>query len=273
MALTRPLIDAASLMKRPDIVVADCRGGTPDDLNAGRLAYEAAHIPGAVYFHLEEDLSGPAGPHGGRHPLPDPDVLSAKLGAAGIGPGVTVVAVDETGAHASRFWWLLRWLGHDDVLVLDGGYRAWTAAGLPVTAEVPQPEARAFEPHPRPEMVASMEGVLHRAEGVVVLDARSAARFAGQPDPLDPKPGHIPGAMNRFWGDNLRPDGTWRPAAEQAARFAGLPVGPDLIHSCGSGVTACANLLAMELAGLRGGRLYVGSWSDWCTYPENPIEK
>lgn len=275
MPLSHPLVtveELVSLLNAGTVVVADCRGGTPDDQDAGRRAYDQAHIPGAVYFHLEHDLSGPEGEHGGRHPLPDPAMLAAKLSAAGLGPGVPLVVYDETGAHAARFWWLMQWLGHDQVAVLDGGWRAWAAAGQPTTDVVPGPLAGAFEPRVNWDLVVSMAGVQNRPADQVVVDARSGARYAGQPDPLDARQGHIPGAVNRFWGDGLRPDGTWRSPEEQRARFAALPPGEQLIHSCGSGVTACANLLAMALAGLPGGRLYVGSWSDWCSYPDNPVE-
>ncbi|HWI63450.1 MAG TPA: sulfurtransferase [Symbiobacteriaceae bacterium] len=278
MGVAGPLIRIDQLISLltsgKDVVIADCRAGSADDLEAGRRAYQAGHIPDAVYFHLEADMSGPAGEHGGRHPLPDPAVIAAKLGAAGIGPGVRVVAYDETAQFASRFWWLLRYLGHDDVVILDGGIRAWEAAGQPVTAEPPAARAPVtFVPKPRPELVASMTEVRERPAGQVVIDARSASRFAGNPDPLDPKYGHIPGAINRFWGDNLNADGTWKSPAELAARFEGLPDATHLIHQCGSGVTACANMVAMATLGLEPGRLYVGSWSDWCTYDENPLEK
>ncbi|HYG59481.1 MAG TPA: sulfurtransferase [Symbiobacteriaceae bacterium] len=269
----RPLISVeqvAGLLGRDDVVIVDCRFtlGNPD---AGRRAYNVSHIPGAVYFHLDEDLSGPTGEHGGRHPLPDPAVFAAKLGAAGIGPGVKVVAYDSAGPFAGRLWWLLRWLGHDDVTVLDGGWNAWEEAGMAETADLPSPCPRVFEPRPRPEMVASMADVRRRPESVAVIDARSPQRFAGQPDPLDAKPGHVPGAVNCFWQESLRPDGFFKSPEEQAARFAGLP--PAIIQMCGSGVTACANLLGMAIAGLDHGLLYVGGWSDWCTYPDNAVEK
>ncbi|MDF2628793.1 MAG: 3-mercaptopyruvate sulfurtransferase [Symbiobacteriaceae bacterium] len=277
MTVSRPLVTVHQLValqtEGKPLVIADCRAGSADDLEAGRRAYQTGHIPGAVYFHLEQDLSGPEGEHGGRHPLPDPAAAAAKLGAAGVGPGVTVVAYDETGAFAARCWWLLRWLGHDDVVVLDGGIKAWVGAGLPLTTELPAPAPRVFTPNVRPAMVAAMEEVRNRPAEQVVVDARSAARFAGAPDPLDAKQGHVPGAVNRFWGDNLNPDGTWKSPAELAERFAGLPGPERLIHHCGSGVTACANLLAMAAAGLEHGRLYVGSWSDWCTWDENPVEQ
>lgn len=275
MEFPRPLIrvdQLASLMDREELVIVDCRFALADP-GAGRRAYRSAHLPGAVYFHLDEDLSAPVGEHGGRHPLPNPAVLASKLSAVGVGPGVKVVAYDDNGTMAARLWWLLRWLGHAEVAVLDGGYNTWVAADQPVTVVVPNPVPQTFTPRLRREMIAEMAEVRERPTGTAVVDARSAPRFAGEYDPLDEKQGHIPGAVNRFWGDSLQPDGCWRPAAEQRARFAGLPVGAAVIHSCGSGVTACANLLAMEIAGLTGARLYPGSWSDWCTYDENPVEK
>jgi thiosulfate/3-mercaptopyruvate sulfurtransferase len=275
VTLSKPLVSGdwlAEHLTDADLAIADCRFvmATTEE---GRSAYARAHLPGAVYFHLDEDLAAPVGPHGGRHPLPAPAVIARTLGAAGIGPGMKVVAYDWTGEHAARFWWLLRWLGHDEVAVLDGGYKAWEAAGRPLTSEPSKPQARTFTPNPRPEMIVPMEGVRTRPKELIVVDARSAERFAGQPSPLDPKPGHIPGAVSRAWQESLRPDGSWRSPAEQAARFAGLPEPTRLIHSCGSGVTACANLLAMEIAGLKGARLYPGSWGDWCSYDENPVEK
>ncbi len=274
MEMPKPLVTADWLAKHrndPDLVILDCRFQMADT-NAGRAAHAQAHIPGAVYLHLDEDLSGPQQEHGGRHPLPDPAVIARKLGQAGIGDGTRVVAYDWTGEHAARCWFVLRWLGHADVAVLDGGFNAWTAAGHPTESEAPHPTERTFTPRLRPDLIATMEDVRDRPEGVVVIDARAVERYAGQPHPLDAKQGHIPGALNRPWQGALGPGGTYLPVAEQAARFAGMA--PDqVIHHCGSGVTACPNLLAMELAGLHGARLYVGSWSDWCSYPENRVEK
>lgn len=276
LQMPRPLVTVewlAAHLRDPGLAILDCRYDSLGDPAAGRMAHAEDHIPGAIYFHLDEDLSGPAGEHGGRHPLPGPGVIARKLGAAGVGEGVRVVAYDWTGEHAARCWWVLRWLGHDEVAVLDGGYHAWRRAGQPVETAPPRPRPRLFTPRPRPEMVASVEEVAARPPDTVVVDARAPDRFAGQPHPLDAKQGHIPGAVNRFWQDALRPDGTYRPADEQRARFAGLPLDGRLIHQCGSGVTACVNALALELAGARGTRLYVGSWSDWCSYPDKPVEK
>jgi thiosulfate/3-mercaptopyruvate sulfurtransferase len=276
MEFPTPLISVAELADLletdgADLVIADCRFNLADPAE-GRRLYEQGHLPGAVYFDLDRDLSGPAREHGGRHPLPEPEVLAAALGARGIGPETRVVAYDDRSFYAARLWWLLRWLGHDQVAVLDGGYSAWVAAGLPVTQAEPEPVPHTFVPRPRPEMVADMAAVRDRPAGTVLIDARSPERFAGQPDPKDARPGHIPGAINRFWQGAYDEGGFFRTAAEQLARFAGLPDGHQLIHYCGSGVSACVNLLAMAIAGREGGRLYVGSASDWCSYPENPVE-
>lgn len=273
MEMPRPVVDVSWLaahVGRPDLAVIDCRFSIMGDPDEGRRAHAAGHIPGAVYFHLDDDLSGPVAQNGGRHPLPNPETLAKKLGAAGIGDGVQVVVYDGGGDVAARMWFLLRWLGHDDVAVLDGGFPAWTAGALPVETAAPQPTARTFTARPRPEMIATMAEVRDRPADVIAVDARTPERFAGAPHPLDTKSGHIPGAISRFYRDALGPDGRFRPAAEQAARFAGLS-GERLIHYCGSGVTSCANLLACELAGMPGGRLYVGSWSDWTSYAENPV--
>ncbi len=261
-------------LTRDDIVIADCRFDLSDPI-AGRAAYARDHIPGAVYFDLEEDLSGPVSGRGGRHPLPAIDEFSSKLGERGIGPGTTVVCYDDQrGQMAARFWWLLRYVGHDDVVVLDGGYTAWKEAGLPTTADVPSPRPRSFVPRVRPEMVASMDdvrGIVDGAPGIVV-DARAPERYWGEVEPLDPVAGHIPGAYNLPWMDNVDENGYFKPAAELEQRFAQLKTDtePVVLH-CGSGVSACVNLLAMEHVGLRGAKLYVGSWSEWCSVPGNPI--
>lgn len=269
--MEKPLVTAewlAAHLGEPDLVIIDCRS----QAGAGPEAYAEGHIPGAVYLHLDEDLSGPPLEHGGRHPLPDPAVIAAKLGAVGIGDGVRVVAYDLNGEHAARCWFVLRWLGHTEVAVLDGGIRAWLAAGQPLETAPPAPTARSFTPRLQPDLIASMTEVRDRPAGLAVIDARAAERYAGEPHPLDSKQGHIPGALNRPWQSSFAPDGTYLPAEEQRARFAGLAP-EQMIHHCGSGVTACPNLLALELAGLQGARLYVGSWSDWCSHPENPVEK
>jgi len=277
MQFRTPLISVAELAdllkeEGADVVIADCRFNLADPAE-GRRLYGQGHLPGAVYFDLDRDLSGPVGEHGGRHPLPEPEVLARTLGERGIGPETRVVAYDDRSFYAARLWFLLRWLGHDQVTVLDGGYSAWVAAGLPVTQEEPAPVPRTFIPRPRPELVADMAAVRDRPAGTVLIDARSPERYAGQPDPKDIRPGHIPGAINRFWQEAYDERGFFRSADEQRARFAGLAEGQQMIHYCGSGVSACVNLLALAVAGVEGGRLYVGSHSDWCSYPENPVER
>jgi thiosulfate/3-mercaptopyruvate sulfurtransferase len=267
-----PLVSATWLLEHladPGVRVADCcfTLGQPD---AGRARYEAGHLPGAVYLDLERDLSGPRGERGGRHPLPEPGALATRLGGLGIGDASFVVAYDDSGMYASRLWWLLRWLGHDGVAVLDGGVGAWIEAGGRLeTAEAAHPPAT-FTPRPRPELVARAEDVRDRPSGTALVDSRAPVRYAGANEPIDPVAGHIPGAINHDWAEALAPDGRFKGAEAQRARFAGLE-GEEAIVYCGSGVSACANLLALEVAGLPGARLYPGSWSDWVSDPENPV--
>ncbi|WNQ11119.1 sulfurtransferase [Paenibacillus aurantius] len=258
---------------KADVAVADCRFALGHG-ESGRQAYREGHLPGAVYFHLEEDLSAPIGEHGGRHPLPDTGELSRKLGEAGIGPGTTVIAYDDQGgAMASRFWWLLRYLGHEQVYLMDGGYSAWKAEGYPVTQEVPQPEGRAFIPHVHNEMVVGVEEVkagLGRPDRVLI-DSREARRYQGLEEAIDPVAGHIPGAVNRFWKDALDENGRWKDAEAMKERFRDLPSDKEIVVYCGSGVTACPNILALQQAGFPKVKLYAGSWSDWVSYPDNPV--
>jgi thiosulfate/3-mercaptopyruvate sulfurtransferase len=265
------------------LVVLDC-GFDLADPAAGEKAWAAGHLPGSRYVHLDRDLSGPKSPAGprspsftGRHPLPDRATFAATAGRLGVAPGVQVVAVDaQGGPYAARAWWLLRWLGHDAVAVLDGGVAAWSAAGGSLDMAPALPAATGPYPAlPAPAMptieAAALSGALGR---VRVIDARAGERFRGDVEPLDPVGGHIPGATNRFFKDNLQADGRFKPAAELRAEFAalGMPAG-DVVHQCGSGVTACHNLLAMAHAGLEGSRLYPGSWSEWCADPARPIAR
>ena len=255
-------------------VIVDCRFqlGKP---NAGREAYEAAHIPGAVYLDLERDLSGPVGEHGGRHPLPDISELADKLGALGIDSSVRVVAYDDQGgAMASRLWWLLRYMGHENVAVMDQGFTAWKDAGFPVTDAAPAvPIPKTFVPKLQDGMLADVEDVRRAVHGgaAVLIDSREGPRYRGEVEPLDRVAGHIPGARNRFWKEALAADGAWKNAEEQRARFADLQQDDRIIVYCGSGVTACPNVLALEEAGFRNVRLYAGSWSDWISYEGNAV--
>lgn len=268
--------DLAHHIDDPDWVIVDCRF-TLTDPEAGRRAYTQGHLPGARYAHLEDDLSAPVSPLSGRHPLPDPDVLEGKLGVWGIDSEKQVVAYDDTfGAMASRLWWLLRWLGHDRVALLDGGLPAWTRAGLPVTTEIPRVHPTHFLANPRPGMVVSAESVAASLaeDSAVLVDARAEERFSGEVEPLDPVAGHVPGAVNLPWEDNLDLDGTFLPPGDLKELYGdiiGSHSRADVIAMCGSGVTACHNLLAMEIAGISAARLYAGSWSEWITDPARPV--
>jgi len=273
------LIDAAELARHlddPAWVVIDCRF-TLTDPAAGRRAYDKGHIPGARYAHLEDDLSAPVGPGTGRHPLPAPDALSRRLGQWGVGDGTQVVVYDDIfGAIASRLWWLLRWLGHDAVAVLDGGLPAWLRTGHLLSTDAPRSAPATFVPRLRPDASLDSDAVaqgLARHE-VLLIDARAEERFLGEVEPLDPVAGHVPGAVNWPYEDNLDLDGRFLPAGELRQHYAGLlgRLAPgQAVHMCGSGVTACHNLLAMERAGLGGSRLYGGSWSAWITDPKRPV--
>ncbi|MFC0206524.1 sulfurtransferase [Novosphingobium soli] len=257
------------------VLVLDCSFDLADP-DAGRAAYAEGHIPGARYAHLDHDFAAPPDGRNGRHPLPARVALAAWLRTQGLRNGRQVVAYDASGgAWAARAWWLLRWLGHAPVAVLDGGRQAWVEAGLPLEAGPPPPAAPGdFEPGPAlvPAPVTAAEVVANIDGGAgQVLDARDPARFAGAPNPLDPVAGHIPGARNRFFRDNLGPDGRFRAADALAAAFAPLLQGRPAILQCGSGVTACHNALAMAIAGLPAGRLYPGSWSEWIADPARPV--
>jgi thiosulfate/3-mercaptopyruvate sulfurtransferase len=274
-----PLVDTATLasaLGRPDWIVVDCRF-TLTEPEAGRAAYLRGHIPGARYAHLDDDLARRPAPDEGRHPLPDRDAFAATLGRWGIGPDDTVVAYDEgSGAVAARLWWLLGWVGHERRAVLDGGYAAWLEAGLPVETEVPAVSPRRYEPREKAGagVVSTDEIMAALAAGDLLVDARGAPRYRGEQEPIDPKAGHVPGALNRPFSANVTPAGRFRPAAELRSELEELLGGrpPErLIAMCGSGVTACHLLLAMEVAGLPGGRLYPGSWSEWIRDPARPI--
>jgi thiosulfate/3-mercaptopyruvate sulfurtransferase len=259
----------------PDWVVVDCRF-TLTDPAAGRRAYDAGHIPGARYAHLNDDLSSAVTRGSGRHPLPEPDQLAQKLGAWGIERGRQVVVYDDTfGAMASRLWWLLRWLGHDAVALLDGGYPRWLRAKLPVTASLPDVRPARFNAQPRNELWVDAETVAAApVHGTLVVDARGEERFNGDIEPLDKVAGHIPGAINAPYEDNLDLSGEFMSDDALRDHYVALLAGvaPEkTIMMCGSGVTACHNILALEHAGMPGARLYVGSWSEWITDSRRPV--
>jgi len=273
------LVDSRTLAAHsddPGWILFDCRFSLADP-GLGRRLYRQGHIPGARYAHLDEDLSSPPTPDTGRHPLPDPQALSARLGAWGVEAGSQVVVYDDAGGgFAVRLWWLLRWLGHRAVAVLDGGLPAWLAEGRPLTAVVPSPESRHFEAHPdRQAWIGTAELVAALGTGrYALVDARAAERYRGEMEPIDPVAGHVPGALNIPFAGNLDADGHFLPPGRLAERFrahlGGAPPA-QVVHSCGSGVNACHNLLAMELAGLTGSLLYPGSWSEWIRDPGRPV--
>ena len=271
------LINAAAVDEQrhhQDWVIVDCRFSLSDP-DAGRCAYQESHVPRARYAHLDQDLSDPITPTTGRHPLPDPVRLAQTLGNWGIGPKTQVVAYDESGGLiAARLWWLLRWLGHSAVAVLDGGFAAWQRAGLPVTAHYPTVSPQPFEGQPDDRMWLTTAQVMALPTDQVVLDARTAVRFRGDLEPLDAVAGHIPGALNLPTEGHLTAEGLLLPATALRGRFAsvlGDRPPQAVVHSCGSGVTACHGLLAMEIAGLAGSRLYPGSWSEWIRDPGRPV--
>ncbi|WP_157669627.1 sulfurtransferase [Chitinibacter sp. GC72] len=264
-----------ALLGQADVVLIDCRHelANPD---AGRAAYLQSHLPGAHFISLDDDLSGLKTGRNGRHPLPNPATLALKLGGLGIGPTTRVIAYDASGGpFAARLWWLLRWLGHDQVQVLNGGWGAWLAAGGELEHRIAAIEPQHLPVQLQPHLAVGVEEVeanLAQPQFQLV-DARSAERFVGIGETLDPVGGHIPGAANRFFMDNLS-DGRFK-SAEQLQQEWGVLLGelsPELlVHQCGSGVTACHNLLALESAGLTGGRLYPGSWSEWCSDPRRAL--
>lgn len=270
--------ELAGHLDDPDWVVFDCRFILTDP-EAGRRAYAAGHIPGARYAHLNDDLSGPVTASTGRHPLPDPGLLAEKLGRWGIDETTQVVAYDDSfGAMAARLWWLLRWLGHDAVAVLDGDLRAWLREKRPMTSAEPVVKPRAFTPRIRADAwldSTAVERLVETGNGML-LDARAEERFRGEVEPFDRVAGHVPGAISLPFEDNLQPSGRFLPPEElrDLYRHALGDIPADRVaHMCGSGVTACHNLLAMEHAGLAGARLYVGSWSEWITDPRRPIAR
>lgn len=274
------LIDTQTLYDHlydPDWVVVDCRFNLADP-EAGRRAFHEGHIPGARYAHLDEDLAGPVTPTSGRHPLPDPERLAQTLGGWGINNVTQVVAYDDAGgAIAARLWWLLRWLGHRACAVLDGGLPAWRGQDLPLDREIPAPHPTIFSVLHEDALswVDSDYLLADRVSGdSLVIDARTPARYRGEQEPIDPVAGHIPGAVNLPYEGNLDNEGRFMDPQALRERFAavlGERSAASAVHMCGSGVTACHNLLAMEAAGLAGSRLYAGSWSEWIRDPSRPM--
>ena len=242
----------------------------------GEQQYREAHIPGALFAHMERDLSGPKTGKNGRHPLPDPATFVAWIGRQGLRKDDQVVCYDAAnGSAAARLWWMLRWVGHRNVAVLDGGVARWLKEGRPVDAIVPKPNPVNYALK-QPSGTVDARAIQASLKNLFLLDARAPVRWRGEQEPIDPVAGRIPGARNRFNADNVQPDGTFKDANSLKADFLSLlgnQKPADVIHYCGSGVAACHNLLAMEVAGLTGGKLYPGSWSEWIADPSRPQEK
>lgn len=265
-------------LEDPAWVVFDCRFAL-DDPDWGSREYQASHIPGARYAHLDRDLAAPKRPDTGRHPLPDAEAFARWLGENGVDNSKQVIAYDQGGgAFAARLWWMMRWVGHEAVAVLDGGWTAWTAAGHPVTDKVPSPDPATFETRVDNDLWLTSEQ-LESALGdasIRLIDARGAERYRGDTEPIDPVAGHVPGAVNLPFAGNVDEQGRFKDPEELRRRFEaakGEASNDRVVHMCGSGVTACHNLLAMEVAGLADSRLYVGSWSEWIADPERPVAK
>jgi thiosulfate/3-mercaptopyruvate sulfurtransferase len=275
------LVDPATLERHlgdPRWIVLDVRHELTQP-SWGEEEYREEHIPGARFLHLDRDLSATKTGRNGRHPLPSASAAAATFGAAGIDATKQVVVYDQgPGAYAARCWWMLRWLGHDAVAVLDGGFDRWMRERRPITADAPVVAPASFRARVSLPVVGAGDVLADLARGpsTVVLDARSPERFRGEAEPFDPVAGRVPGAKNRPVAQNLAKDGTFKPAAELRAELAAM-LGPrdgaQVIHMCGSGVTACHNMLAMAVAGLPAGRLYAGSWSEWCADPARPVAK
>lgn len=273
------LVSTETLAKHlgdPGWIVVDVRHELSNPATGPRL-YSEGHIPGAFFLHVDDDLSSPKTAATGRHPLPDLKAFEAKVRACGIGPGKQVVAYDDQGgSYASRLWWMLQWLGHEAVAILDGGYPKWTAEGRPTNTAKPAPRQGEFvaRPHLGQTVDAAFVDRFRTHASIRLLDARAAERFAGQNETIDPTAGHIPGARNRFWKANLAADGRFKApdVLREELTLALAGTAPESsIHMCGSGVTACHNLFAMALAGLPMGRLYPGSWSEWIVDPARAV--
>ncbi|MEL4895926.1 sulfurtransferase [Crocosphaera sp. Alani8] len=256
-------------ISNPNLVIIDCRFrlGNP---NWGYEQYLSSHIPGAYYLNLDQDLSSPVSTHGGRHPLPTAAIFAKKLESMGITLGETlVIAYDDLRfAFAARLWWLLRYFGHDKVAVLDGGWPSWQTLNYTVENTTPSPQPGNFVPHIHNSWTVDIETLKQRKDlsDVIVIDSRDSDRYRGEREPIDPIAGHIQGAVNSPWKDVTNEEGLFLPEAKQKALWANLEGAKEIIVYCGSGVTACVNLLSMESIGIKTAKLYPGGWSDWCSY-------
>ncbi len=270
--MTQSLISVdwlAENLQNPNLKIIDCRFSL-NDINLGRQQYEKNHILGAFYLDLNQDLSSSVQKHGGRHPLPDRDIFCQKLAQIGITLNETfVIAYDDNfSAFASRLWWLLRYFGHEKVAILNGGYSAWKTHNYPVTEVIPDSEKGSFDAQPQTDWVYHRDQVreLKDLSEIVLIDSREGDRYRGESEPIDPVAGHIPGAINLPWKTSLDEKAYFKTSEDQQKRWLDYEDKKEIIVYCGSGVTACVNLFSLHLAGISKGKLYSGSWSDWCSY-------
>ena len=259
----------AGQLSNPNFVIIDCRFRLGDH-NWGYEQYLINHIPGAYYLNLDQDLSAPVTTHGGRHPLPDPSTFAKKLESMGITLGETlVIAYDDLRfAFAARLWWLLRYFGHEKVAVLDGGWTGWQSNNYPLDSSTPSLKSGYFLPQPHDHWLVDIEALKQRKDSakVIVIDSRDGDRYEGKREPIDPIAGHIPGAVNSPWKDVSNQEGYIKPQPQQRGLWANFEGSEEIILYCGSGVTACVNLLSLESVGIKGAKLYPRGWSDWCSY-------
>lgn len=256
-----------------DLVIADVRFA-PGDSSYGLKAYTENHIPGAVFINFKEDLVDPPREHGGRSPLPDPERLAEKFGKLGIDQTTRIVVYDDSlRPEATRLWWILNYLGHEQVYILDGGYTAWEDAKLPITSEETTNPSRIFEINLRNDWLADVDEVRASLgqDDVTLVDSRDLKQYLGVEAPFDPVAGRIPGATLAFWKDGASDDGTWKSSDQQRERFSNLDPANKVIVYCGSGLSACPNVLSLREAGFEQVKLYAGSWSDWISYEGNPV--
>ncbi|MCS1351845.1 sulfurtransferase [Mechercharimyces sp. CAU 1602] len=260
-------------LDHPDWVIVDCRFDLEEETE-GEREYKQAHIPRAIYMNLERDLSGMEGKVGGRHPLPDLSTFTQLLGECGINHEKHVVIYDNHGGmFAVRLWWMLSYVGHEEVSLLDEGYEGWCQKGYPITEEEPYYEPTTFVPTLQDHMLVERKEVEESIGNQPIIDARAPERFRGEEESLDPRAGHIPGAINHFWKNNLEEGQRWKCEEQLQSEYSYLSSMSEPIVYCGSGVTACANIFAMKRAGIEGARLYVGSWSEWSRNDTLPVER
>lgn len=268
-------------MYEPDLVIVDCRFWL-NDPPAGRERYNEAHIPGAVYLDLDKDLSSPLSKHGGRHPMPEPEQMAHTFGRAGLSQDDRIVIYDDNeGMVAARLWWMLTYLGHKQVFLLEQGFSVWKEAAFPLTADQPVVIPKTFEARPQPELIATLDEVRKIAyqdpsaqvetTAKVLIDSREHRRYLGLEEPIDTKAGSIPNAFNYFWKEVLTEEGRLKSTAALEEHFSGIDKDQEIVVYCGSGVSACPNILALKQIGFKHVRLYPGGWSDWSSYEENPV--